>query len=424
MDYAAALAFLDGRQETRWKLGLSRIEALLAAAGDPHLGLPAVHVAGTNGKGSFCAMLASALGGAGLRVGLTTSPHLESPRERIVVDGRPIPEADFARHIARLARVEPEECTYFELVTAAAFLHFKERGVDAAVVEVGLGGRLDATNALKKPLLSVVTSIGYDHMQHLGDTLEKIAAEKAGIVKAGTPLLCGVEDPLVKAVFVSEAKRAGARLRSAPAPLRRLSEDWDAGVQRAVGAGGTEATVPLLGDAALANAAMVLAALEELRAAGLELPEKHCLAGLAAARWPGRFQVLSLPGGRRVVVDGAHNEAALEAFAATWRRSPYSKGDPLVVMGVLADKDAERLAVLAAPLAARFVATRPPSPRALAAADLAALLRRRGARSVEAVEDPAEALRRLAADPAPSGAVVGSFYLAGRALGALAGAPA
>lgn len=416
MDYPEALRFLDGRQETRWKLGLSRIEALLAALGDPQDGLPAVHVSGTNGKGSFCAMLAAALQGAGLKVGLYTSPHLSAPTERIKVDGKEVSRADFGRLIARVRSCEPEECTYFELVTAAALLHFRRQHVDAAVIEVGLGGRLDATNVLKEPLLTVVTSIGFDHTQHLGNTLEAIAAEKAGILKPGAPFLCGEEDPLPRGVLAARARAVGAKLRSAPAALRRLSEDWERGSQTAETPGGTLLTVPLLGDAALRNAALVLSALDGLRARGLALPEVAALAGLAAARWPARFQVEPGPGGKRLVVDGAHNEAAMEAFAATWRRSPYSKRGPLIVMGVLADKDWERLARLAAPLAARFVATQPPSPRALPAEELAEALRRAGARDVRAVPDAEAALSAWRSDPAPHGAVIGSFYLAGLAL--------
>ncbi|MDE2291113.1 MAG: bifunctional folylpolyglutamate synthase/dihydrofolate synthase, partial [Elusimicrobia bacterium] len=353
MDYAEALAFLDGRQETRWKLGLSRVEGLLAAVGDPQEGAPAVHVAGTNGKGSFCALLSAALTGAGLRTGLTTSPHLLSPRERIRVDGRAVSEEDLAALLSRLRSAETEEATYFELMTAAAFLHFRRERADVMVVETGLGGRLDATNALRAPLLTAVTSIGYDHMQHLGDTLEAIAGEKAGILKRGCRFLRGDMDPLAARVLDERAGAVGAPRRTAVPRLARVSEDWDAGRQEAVTPGGTRVTVPLLGDAALGNAALVLAALEELRAAGLPFDLARAVAGMAAARWPARFQVLALGGGRRVVVDGAHNEPALEAFSATWRRSPFSSGDPLVVAGALADKDWRSLAARLAPLAGR-----------------------------------------------------------------------
>lgn len=416
MDYAAALSFLDGRQETRWKLGLSRIEGLLAAAGDPHDGLPAVHVAGTNGKGSFCAMLASALTGAGLKTGLYTSPHLCSPRERIRIDGEMVSEEDFASLMARLKLCEPEESTYFELVTAAAFLHFRRRRVDAAVVEVGLGGRLDATNALRAPLLSVVTSIGWDHAQHLGDSLEKIAAEKAGIFKPGVPVLCAEEAPLPRAVLEARARQVGAPLRSVP-PLTRVSEDWDGGFQDAVSPGGARLRIPLLGDAALKNAGIVLAALQALPERGLPVPPGPALAGLSRAAWPARFEVLRTADGRVRVVDGAHNEPALEAFAATWKRSPFAGGEPVFLMGALADKEWEKLAVLAAPLGGRFIVTAPPSPRALPAERLAERLRACGAREVRAVSAAPEAVRAWLDDPAPSGAMIGSFYLAGMARG-------
>ncbi|TPW20353.1 MAG: dihydrofolate synthase / folylpolyglutamate synthase, partial [Elusimicrobia bacterium] len=250
-------------------------------------------------------------------------------------------------------------------------MHFRQERVDVAVVETGLGGALDATNVLREPLLTVVTSIGYDHQQHLGDTLELIAGEKAGILKAGAPFLCGEDDPAPLRVLAARSRKAGARMRGAPAPLKRIREDWGRGTQEAVTAGGTRLRVPLLGDAALRNAALVVAALEELNGRRLSFDMAAALAGIADALWPARFQVLDLGGGRRVVLDGAHNEAALSAFSQTWRRSPFSAQDPLVVIGVLADKDWERLADLAAPLAARFIATAPPSPRALDAERLA-----------------------------------------------------
>ncbi|MBI3296739.1 MAG: bifunctional folylpolyglutamate synthase/dihydrofolate synthase [Elusimicrobia bacterium] len=409
MSCAEALSFLDGRQETRWKLGLSRIAGLLAAVANPHDGLPAIHVAGTNGKGSFCAMLASALTGGGLKTGLYTSPHLVTPLERISIDGRNISEADFARHILKLKAAEPEESTYFELVTAAAFMHFKQEGVEAAVIETGLGGRLDATNALKDPLMTVVTSIDYDHMQHLGDTLEKIAEEKAGIIKGGAPFLCGEVEPLSKAVLTSKAKQVGAKYRSAPPALERISEDWENGTQRAKTQGGTEVVVPLLGDAALKNAAMVLTALELLK---LPIHQRGALAGLAKTRWPARFEVRK-ERTKRIVLDGAHNPAAMEAFAKTWKRSPYFSQDPLIVMGVLADKEWERLAVQAASLSDRFIATQPGSPRALPADKLAQALRAAGAKEVGVICEAGAAIEHLRQDPSIAGAVIGSFYLAG-----------
>jgi dihydrofolate synthase/folylpolyglutamate synthase len=424
MEFAEAKAWLDGRQETRWKLGLTRMEAVLAAVGDPQAGLPAVHVAGTNGKGSFCAMLEAALRGAGLKTGLTTSPHLHTPLERIRIDGKPVSGPDFARHLARLKRTEPEEATYFELVTAAAFMHFRQARVDVAVVETGLGGALDATNVLPEPLLTVVTSIGYDHQQHLGDTLELIAGEKAGILKPRVPFLCGEEDPVPLRVLAAQARKVGARLRRAPPPLKRLREDWLRGAQEAVTAGGTRLRVPLLGDAALRNAALVVAALEELNGRRLSFDMGAALRGLSGAVWPARFQVLPLEGGRHAVLDGAHNEAAMSAFSDTWRRSPFSAHDPLVVIGVLADKDWETLANLAAPLSGRFVATAPPSPRALDAHRLAEALRRRGARDVRVEPNPSAAVAALAEDASPAGAVVGSFYLAGLALAELGRVPA
>ena len=183
--YEKALAALNGRQETRIHLGLGRVRRLLAALGGPQEAYPSVHVAGTNGKGSVCAMLDSVLREAGLRVGLYTSPHLHDVRERIRVGGRPIGPAAFAKAMRRVLAAETEPLTYFEMLTATAFVHFRAAGVDVAVLETGLGGRLDATNVVLRPLACLIPAVDFDHMDWLGDSLASIAREKAGILKAG-----------------------------------------------------------------------------------------------------------------------------------------------------------------------------------------------------------------------------------------------
>ncbi|MEK7745730.1 MAG: Mur ligase family protein, partial [Elusimicrobiota bacterium] len=237
---AATLRFLDSRGETRWDLGLSRIRGLLGRMGDPQDAVPSIHVAGTNGKGTVCAFLASILKESGLRTGLYTSPHLLDVRERVAVDGKPVPARAFAAAVDAARRAERDPATYFELLTAAAFHHFREAGAEIAVVETGLGGRLDATNALASPLLTVITSIGLDHTDHLGKTLSAIADEKAGILKRGVPCLCGEGAPEPLSRIRRRAGEAGAPLTQARVRLETVATDWNLGRQRVILGGGAQ----------------------------------------------------------------------------------------------------------------------------------------------------------------------------------------
>ncbi|MBI4052060.1 MAG: bifunctional folylpolyglutamate synthase/dihydrofolate synthase, partial [Elusimicrobia bacterium] len=212
MTYKEALEILEERQEEKWDLGLERVRACLARLGDPHRKVPAIHVAGTNGKGSVCALFDSVLRAAGYSVGLYTSPHLIGVTERIQVDGRSISELDFAEVLEDVLRVEREPLTYFELLTAAAFLYFWRQEVQVAVLEVGLGGRWDATNVIEKPLLSVITGVGLDHTDILGSTLGRIAEEKAGILKPDVVCVCGETKKEPLSVIENRAVSVGTRL--------------------------------------------------------------------------------------------------------------------------------------------------------------------------------------------------------------------
>ncbi|MFH1725698.1 MAG: folylpolyglutamate synthase/dihydrofolate synthase family protein [Elusimicrobiota bacterium] len=430
MTYREALRFLEERQETRWKLGLSRIQGLLAALGDPQDGLACVHVAGTNGKGTFAALLAEVLRAAGLRVGLFTSPHLREPLERIRVDGEAVPPGEFGRLIARARAAEPERASYFELVTAAAFLCFRERKVDVAVIEVGLGGRLDATNVLKRPLLSVITSIAIDHASHLGHTLAAIAGEKAGIVKRGVPCLCGGIAPEALAVIRERVRASGARMIEPRPGLRTVAARWEEGVQELETPEGRRLSLRLLGEAAARNASLALAAVAELRAQGLRIPEEAVARGFSEVRWPCRFEVVRIPApkegypGRAVVLDGAHNPAAMEAFLSTWSGSPWSRQETVFIVGLLRDKGYAEIARMLAPFARHVVATQPPSPRALKADDLARALRAAGCQDVAVEPDPEAAWRAWERSAASAGVVCGSFYLLGGILGSMRCVPA
>ncbi|MFA6028628.1 MAG: Mur ligase family protein [Elusimicrobiota bacterium] len=413
------LLWLESSQETRWEFGLGRIRGLLSRLGEPQHGFRAVHVSGTNGKGTFCALLAAALRASGYRTGLYLSPHLADLRERIQVDGRPVSPAGLRRALEAVRTAERERATFFELLTAAAFHHFRESGVEVAVIETGLGGRLDATNVLEEPLLSVITSVGFDHVQLLGDTLAAIASEKAGILKRGSAALSGETAAEPLAAIRAKADELGCRVETPRARLRSVRTDWKAGRQELEDEKGARWTLALAGRAAARNAALVLDAARVLETRGLRLPKKALARAFSELRWAGRFQILTLKGRRRgktLVLDGAHNPPALEAFLETWRESPFSRERATFMVGMLADKDHASMLARLAPAAPEFIAVRPPSPRALASAEVSRALAAGGGRALGRAADVRGALRLWLAKGAPVGVVCGSFYLVGGAL--------
>lgn len=411
MTYRRALAALEARQEAKIVLGLGRLKRVLARLGDPQESFQSLHVAGTNGKGSTCAILASVLSASGRRTGLYVSPHLVDVRERISVGGRAISRPAFSRSLARALKADKEgSLTYFELLTAAAFLHFRERRVEVAVLETGLGGRLDATNVVRRPLAAVISSIGYDHMNFLGETLPLIAGEKAGIIKSGRPVVCSALKPGALAVV----RRRAAALRSPLTVVRRpwpcAGVDWRRGRQTLT-KGSARLTLPLLGRRQGLNAALAQAA---LAAAGLDVGPKAWKRGLAAVRWPGRFEVRRV-GSRTLILDGAHNPEAMAHLVATLKVSPWRRSRLRWIMGVLRDKDAAALLAEAAPFLKDVVTVRPPSPRALDPVELARLVQERAPRARVSVEPDAGAALREWRRRGPRVAVMaGSFYLVGR----------
>ncbi len=377
MTYDEAILFWYGRinYEVRSAgpsdLKLERMRALLRRLGDPHERLRLVHVTGTKGKGSTCAMIASVLRATGYRVGLFTSPHLEHVEERMQVDGVPISHAELAARMDEVApavrAMETETGlpppTFFEIGTALGFLHFVRRRCDVAVIEVGLGGRFDSTNVCR-PLVSVITNIGTDHTAQLGTTLEAIAYQKAGIIKPRVPVVSGVTQPGPRAVIRSVATELDAPLwevgrPTPPAPLPEGKGEEDlrnsvtsAESQEAVravtslpsgrGAGG----VGLLGAHQHQNAAVAVAALDRLRETGMPIPDAAVLRGLADVKWPARIELV---GTRPVVIlDTAHNVPSAEALVATLRESFPVRGPKRVVFAVSSDKPfADILGVLA-----------------------------------------------------------------------------
>lgn len=394
----------------RWRLG--RMRALLGLLGDPDRRMKIVLIAGTKGKGSTAAFLASILHAAGVRAGLFTSPHLQVFRERVRVDGAMLSDTEFERAIGRLRpivtrlrRAHPAagDPTTFELTLALALREFAERGCTVAVVEVGLGGRLDATNALD-PAVSVLTPVSYDHTAILGRSLAAIATEKAGILRAGRPAVIAAQRPAASAAI-----RRACRAVGADCPTMRALD--------------SHADVALSGAHQRENAALALSATHALATAGVAIPERAYADGLRRAVWPGRFE--RVRGRPAIVLDGAHNDASAVALARALRAE--RRGRPLVlVVGINTDKDARAVLRPLARIASAIVATRSSNPRAAESADMARTAARVTRRRVEIAPDVATALAtaRERAGAAGLVCVTGSLALVGDARTALGLPPA
>lgn len=424
LEYHAALAALAERGRFGIRLGLGRTRALLRALGDPQLAVRGALVAGTNGKGSVLAIASSALRAAGLRVGETPKPHLVSYRERVVVNGRPIGVDDFTRHVAAVLAVADRvarrhgEPTEFELLTAVVFRHFAEAGLDVALVEVGLGGRLDATHAWDGGV-AVVTNVDLDHTDRLGPTIAHIAREKAAIIERGDLAVTGATGEALRIVR-RRARRMGAPLTVVP-PAPLLGQDRDGVVVELPGLGATR--VGLRGRHQAANAAVADALLDALEAAGIaSAPPAARRAGYREARWPGRLELLPGPSGGDILLDGAHNPAGATALATALDelRPSLAAGPVTLLMAAMADKDVDGLigALRGSRVVhdARVIATALDVPRALPPGDLGNRWAAAGAADVATIADPDAALdaglARLAADGGVL-VVAGSLYLVG-----------
>jgi len=436
LDYHAALAALADRGRFGIRLGLGRTRALLRAIGDPQRSVRGALVAGTNGKGSVLAIAGSALRATGLRVGETPKPHLVSYRERIVVNGRPISAADFSRHVTAVLAVADRvarrhgDPTEFELLTAVVFRHFAEACLDVALVEVGLGGRLDATHAWDGGV-AAVTNVDLDHMDRLGPTIAHIARQKAAIIERGDLAVTGATGEAL-AIVRRRARRMGVPLTVVePAPVL----GWDAD--------GIDIDLPRLGPTRIglrgrhqaANAAVADALLDALEAAGIaRVDDEARRRGYAAATWPGRLEVLHPVGRGDVLLDGAHNPAGAAALARAIDdlRPHLAPGPVSLVMAAMADKDVDgvidALLTAGALRDATIVATTLDVPRAMPAAELARRWQARSdvagadvdragappARIVQVADDPLAALDlAMPADGAGLTVVAGSLYLVG-----------
>ena len=411
-----AIAYIDSYYTNVTAPGLHRIRAFTDALGRPQDGLKFVHVAGTNGKGSTCAMLASVLRAAGYKTGLFTSPHIHRFEERMQINGEPIPGETLAALVAELrvaAENMSEKLHQFELTTGIALTWFAREKCDIVVLEVGLGGEFDATNVIETPECAVIANIGYDHTAILGDTLSEIAEAKAGIIKSGGDVVFYPAEPEVEAVLRETAERVGARLHAADFSAIRLREE-DLTGQSFDAAGWEALRLPLLGAYQRRNAAVALTACRVLAEKGWKIDESAIRRGLETVRWPARLEVaVRKP---LFLVDGGHNPQCLSALTESLTELVGNKKIVFLV-GVLQDKDAEGMISLLSPCAEAFVAVTPDSPRAIPAAALAGLLKKSG-RPVHASDSIEQGIRTAISLAGENGVIccAGSLYLTGDVL--------
>ena len=434
MTYEDALQFWFGRVNYEQKsphvgdFKLTRIRQLLELLGNPHDRLRTVHIAGSKGKGSTSALLASILQAQGHRVGLFTSPHLVTVEERIQVDREPIPRHDLAALMTEIRSVTPpaleRELTFFEIGTALGFLHFLRQRVDFAIVEVGLGGRFDSTNVCT-PLLSIITSISFDHTQMLGDTLAKIAFEKAGIIKPGRPTISGVRHPEARRVIEDACRERDSALREIDADFRYTHQPARIEAEREVWPR-VQVTTPkrawpaltlgLIGEHQARNAAVALAAVEELIEQGVVLSDQAIADGLARVNWPARLEIMARK--PLVLLDCAHNVASAQALVQALDES-FPLGNNARRILIFAGNRDKDLAGMLATLAPRFeriyltnlqTSTRGATPDQLAAL-LPAEQRLLGVECASSIE----AWRRARAEAQPRDliCITGSVFLAG-----------
>lgn len=412
MNYEQALEYIHSVNWAFCKPGLERITELCAALGNPQEKLRFIHVAGTNGKGSTSAMLASVLQNAGYKTGLYTSPYIRTFCERIRVDGENIPKetlASLTERVRPIADAMEDKPTEFELITALAFTYFTEQNCDVVVLEVGLGGRLDSTNIIQNTALSIITGIDFDHTALLGNTIQEIATEKAGIIKQGRPVLFGGEEGEALDVI-----RAFALENNAPV----YTVDRSSYCQREATLGGTtfdylhytDLRLPLLGAYQPYNATLVLTAIELLNRQGFAIDEGAVRKGLACVRWPARFELLSHE--PIIIYDGGHNPEGVRAAVASVR-AYFGTQRVNLLSGVMADKNRSEMIETMKPIIARAFTVTPNNPRALAATDYAAQLSAHGISAVSygSVADGVRAAIELSKQEGIPLVCLGSLYL-------------
>ena len=420
MNYQESLDYILGTPNPGGVYERNVMQSLLEKLGNPHMGLKYVHIAGTNGKGTTSAFLASILREAGYRTGLYTSPFIQRFNERIQVDGVQIPDEALAEITTRISEAVPEVMaegrrrpTIFELITALGFCWFQQQRCDVVVLEVGMGGRLDATNAILDgdSVLSVMVNIGFDHMEFLGDTLPLIAGEKAGIIKEGGDVVVYGQSPEVEQVFLDKAREKHATISRSSneyAIVRHMDEcgatfDFE---------GRRDLKISLLGRYQVRNACTAVSACDRLIARGWRITEEQLRAGLEKAVWPGRVELLRQE--PAVIVDGAHNPQGFEALMETMDLL-YPGKKLNIVLGVLADKDFNSGIAIAIPHAKKFYAVTPPSYRALSSDQLAEDIRERSEVPVVPYDSIPAAIEAALKESAPDDVIciLGSLYQVG-----------
>ena len=370
MTYKEALEYIHSVTWKGSRPGLERITELCARLGNPEDSLRFIHVAGTNGKGSTSRMISSILEKAGYSVGLFTSPYIERFNERIMLNGEDIADCDLAKDTETVrvhADAMEDSPTEFELITAIALVYYKRMGCDYVVLECGLGGRLDSTNVIKTSVLSIITGIDLDHTAILGDTAAKIAAEKAGIIKCGVPVIfgegCGEAEEVIRK---TAEKMNSPYIRTDFSEIADVSSDLEG---TSFSFGGKKVRINLHGLYQTRNTATVLTAVDVLRKEGVNITEENIAVGLAAARWPARFEILSrIP---LVIYDGAHNPQGIAGACeniAHYLSPMTDDGKIALLMGVMADKDHDRMTAMLAPYAKKVFSVTPANERSLSAA--------------------------------------------------------
>ncbi len=374
MNYKESLNYLDQIEFFGSKPGLERIRTLLVQLGNPHLGMKFIHIAGTNGKGSCAAMTAAVLKAAGYRTGLYTSPYLYRFNERMQINGKEIEDdilADLITRVKPLAENMEDHPTVFEIITAAAFLWYKEEKCDVVVLEVGLGGRFDATNIIQSPEVAVIMNIGLDHTAVLGNTVELIASEKAGILKAGTEAVLFQQTASVTKVIQDRCDELGIKLHIPN--FSDIHREFDSLYGQSFTYHGEPYAIPLLGTHQLKNAATVLEVMDILKNHGWKLEQSDIEHGLYAVHWPGRFELLSEE--PLFIVDGGHNpQCAVTVRDNLFHYFPGNRR--ILLLGILRDKDYAGLTEILNEAADEFICITPDSPRALPAEELASFLNR------------------------------------------------
>lgn len=412
MNYTEALEYIHSICWTFTKPGLERISALCEKLGNPQDELKFIHVAGTNGKGSFCSMIDSVLRAAGYKTGLFTSPYIKVFNERMQFCGKNIEDnelAEITEYVKPYADSMEDKPTEFELITAIGFEYFKRKKCDVVILEAGMGGRLDSTNIIKASLLSVITGISLDHTAFLGDTVEKIAAEKAGIIKENGSVLFGGNSKSVEEVIKAKAAEMGADYHFADkSSLDIVSSDLTGSTFNYLGF--KKVNLPLLGLYQPSNAANVLCALEILKSKGFNVSEEAVRAGLLAARWPARFEIISRD--PLIIFDGAHNPEGIETAVTSIKRY-FGDQKVCILTGVMKDKDYNYIAGKFAEISDRAFTITPQNPRALPAEEYAKVLESVGitATSYSSVADALEDAKKYAKETSTALLCLGSLYM-------------